>query len=174
MERRTDGDKPDEGNLPETLLVLMILAVSPLATMSLRGSLCGIWLTALVLALPFIYVMIVMKVNEEPDASEKKRMFRIYVSFFLVLTIIIAGYQLYDANWPSDGGSIIGGILSRMYLIFAGIQSICILIVNLFVKRHAANPHEQKLRVRLWLSILMVLVSPLNLLLYVLLFFQGT
>jgi hypothetical protein len=160
--------------LPEILLVLMILTVSPIAAMSAGSSFTILGLTALVLALPFIYVATVMKVFEDPDMFEKKRLFKIYMAFFLVMILIIVAYEFYRSNWPSTIGNVIGRMADRMYLVFAGIQSICIVIVNLFVKRQATNPKDKRSRLRLWMSVLMVLVSPLNLLLYVLLFFQGT
>ncbi len=164
----------DEGRLPEMLLALLILAVSPLGTLVLEEDFTYLGLTALMLALPFMYVAIVTKVNEQPDISEKKRLFRIYVSFFIVLMIIIMAEELYGTNWPSTIGNIVYRITSRAYLAFAAIQSVCILVVNLLLKRQAADPRDRRLRLRLWMSVLMVLVSPLNLLLYGLLFFHGT
>jgi len=156
------------------LLALLILIVSPLATIAGDVDFTYLGLAVLLILLPSIYIMTVMKVNEEPDMAEKKRLFKIYLAFFLVLIVIIVGYELYRTNWPSNIGGIIGRMATRMYLVFAAIQSSCLVVVNLFLKRQAANPKDKRLRLRLWMSVLMVLVSPLNLLLYVFLFFEGT
>ena len=164
----------DEGRFPELLLALLILVVSPLGTLSLEEGFTYLGLTVLLLALPFMYVAIVTKVNDGPDILENKRLFKIYVSFFIVLLIIIMGEELYGTNWPSTIGNIVYRIASRAYLVFAAIQSVCILVVNVLLKRQAADPKDKKLRLRMWMSVLMVLVSPLNLLLYGLLFFHGT
>lgn len=164
----------EHDRLPEMLLALLILIVSPLAAIAGDVDFTYLGLAVLLIVFPSIYIMTVMKVNEEPDLAEKRRLFKIYLAFFVILLLIIVGYELYRTNWPSSLGSVIGRMATRIYLVFAAIQSICLVVVNLFLKRHAADPNDKRLRLRLWMSVLMVLVSPLNLLLYVALFFQGT